>query len=120
MTDIDIGAFAEALNDKADRDLQNTFINVVAGTVNLADNSVLTMSVSAAVNFVLPEVADAKFHQVCLFLSVTGTPTISWGTTQFFNKATPEIEAGRYDVIYEYDNSLGAWVCGVLPKGAAE
>lgn len=48
---------------------------------------------------------------------VSGTPIINWGTTQFFNKTTPEIEAGSYDFYFDYDNLIGDWVCGAIQKG---
>lgn len=52
-------------------------------------------------------------------MKVTGTPTINWGTTNFFNKETPEIVAGNYDCYFDYDNLMNAWVVGVMNKGAA-
>ena len=52
-------------------------------------------------------------------LKVTGTPTINWGTTNFFNNETPTIKAGNYDVYFDYDNLMSAWVVGVMSKGKA-
>ena len=99
------------------------FINVISatsGTVTLATNKVYTMSISDATTFTLPTSVDTTvFNQIKVMATVTGTPTITWGTTNFFNKETPEIEAGSYDFYFDYDNGLGAWVAGVLPKGAA-
>ena len=95
-------------------------ISATSGTVTLAANKVYTMSISDATTFTLPTNVDTTvFNQIKVMAKVTGTPTITWGTTNFFNKTTPEIEAGSYDVYFDWDNLLGAWVCGVLPKGAA-
>lgn len=99
------------------------FINVISdtsGTITLATNKVYTMSISDATTFSLPTSVDTTvFNQIKVMATVTGTPTITWGTTNFFNKETPEIEAGSYDFYFDYDNGLGAWVAGALPKGAA-
>lgn len=96
-------------------------ISATSGTVTLAANKVYTMSISGATTFTLPTSVDTTvFNQIKVMAKVTGTPTITWGTTNFFNKATPEIEAGSYDFYFDYDNGLGAWVAGALSKGVAE
>lgn len=95
-------------------------ISATSGTVTLAANKVYTMSITDATTFTLPTSVDTiVFNQIKVMATVTGTPTITWGTTNFFNKATPEIEAGSYDFYFDYDNGLGAWVAGALSKGAA-
>lgn len=95
-------------------------ISATSGTVTLAANKVYTMSISGATTFTLPTNVDTSvFNQIKVMAKVTGTPTITWGTTNFFNKTTPEIEAGSYDFYFDYDNGLGAWVCGVMAKGTA-
>ena len=84
-------------------------------------NKVYSGEISAAAMFVLPPPSNTGFfNQIKVMLKVIGTPTINWGTTNFFNKETPEIEAGCYDVYFDYDNNLNAWVCGAMAKGAAE
>ena len=96
-------------------------ISETSGTINLETTKIYQMEVTDTVGFVLPSVVGAYvFNQIKVMMKVTGTPTIDWGTANFFNKTTPEIEEGSYDVYFDYDNLLGAWVCGVMAKGAAE
>ena len=98
-----------------------TALSQTSGTVALTVNKIYSMTVSGATTFTLPTPGNVNvFNQIKVMMKVTGTPTINWGTTRFFNKATPEIEAGNYDVYFDYDNLLGAWVAGAMPKGAAE
>lgn len=96
-------------------------ISATSGSVNLDVNRVYKMTVTDTTTFVLPAtpVAD-KHNQIKLMLKVTGTPTINWGTTNFFNKQTPDIMEGYYDVYFDYDPNLAAWVCGVMAKGAED
>lgn len=96
-------------------------LTATSGTIALEVNKIYNLSITAATTFSLPTPSNTEvFNQIKVMLRVTGTPTITWGTSQFFNKATPEIEAGSYDCYFDYDNLLGAWVAGVMPKGAAE
>lgn len=97
-----------------------TALSATSGTLTLAVNKVYSAAITGNTTFSLPTPGNKNvFNQIKVMLKVTGTPTINWGTTQFFNKATPEIEAGCYDVYFDYDNNLNAWVCGAMPKGAA-
>ncbi len=97
-----------------------TALTATSGTISLAVNKIYTISVSGTTTFSLPTPSNANvFNQIKLMMKVTGSPTINWGTTRFFNKTTPEIEAGNYDVYFDYDKLLGAWVCGVIVKGVA-
>jgi hypothetical protein len=88
-----------------------------SGSVSLATNTIYQMEITDAVVFVLPEVNTAVFNQIKVMAKITGTPTIDWGTTKFFDKKTPLIEEGCYDVYFDYDNLLSAWVCGAMDKG---
>ena len=96
-------------------------ISATSGSINLGVTCVYKMTVTDTTTFVLPTtpVAD-KHNQIKLMLKVTGTPTINWGTTNFFNKQTPDITEGYYDVYFDYDPNLAAWVCGVMAKGAED
>lgn len=96
-------------------------LTATSGSISLEVNKVYTLSVTNATTFVLPTPSNTDvFNQIKVMMSVTGAPTIDWGTIYFFNKTTPEIETGSYDVYFDYDNLLGAWVCGVMAKGVAE
>lgn len=96
-------------------------ISATSGSINLEVTRVYKMTVTDTTTFVLPTTPAAdKHNQIKLMLKVTGTPTINWGTTNFFNKQTPEITEGYYDVYFDYDPNLAAWVCGVMAKGAED
>lgn len=92
-----------------------------SGTIALQSTKIYQMEITDAVSFVLPDTVNGGyFNQIKVMAKITGTPTIDWGTAQFFNKAIPEIEGGNYDIYFDYDNLLGAWVCGAMAKGTAE
>ena len=91
-------------------------INSLTGTtVNLSADTVNTISISNDTTFVLPTPTDGKFHQILVIATITGTPTITWGTTYFFNGEEPEIEEGIYNFIYEHDGTN--WYAGAIKKG---
>ena len=80
-------------------------------------------------NFVLPPAVDVDrtilnkiFIQLNLTSGVPAGSTMSdvLGTSYFFECLTPDLSgAGMYNIIYEFDNNLGVWVCGVTVKGTA-
>ena len=93
-------------------------LEATSGTVELMADKIYSIAISGATTFDLPDSVDTNhFHQIKVIMKITGTPSINWGTTYFFNKELPEIEAQNYDVYFDYDNFLGGWVCGALPKG---
>lgn len=96
-------------------------ISETSGTITLQSTKIYQIEITDAVSFVLPDTVNSGyFNQIKVMAKITGTPTIDWGTTQFFNKAIPEIEGDNYDIYFDYDNLLGAWVCGAMVKGTAE
>lgn len=122
------GGVKKAIDQKAEECktyIQNfqspiTALTATSGTIALAVNKIYTLSISSATTFSLPTPSNKNvFNQIKVILKVTGTPTVNWGTTQFFNKETPDISAGNYDVYFDYDNNLSAWVCGAMSKGVA-
>ena len=91
-----------------------------SGTINLEVNKIYSIKITGAASFVLPTPEDKNiFNQIKIMAAITGTPSIDWGTSIFFNKTTPETGGGNYDIYFDYDNLLNNWVCGILPKGAA-
>lgn len=92
-------------------------INSLTGTtVNLTADTVNTISISNDTTFVLPTPTDGKFHQILVVATITGTPTITWGTTYYFNNEEPSINAGTYNIIYEHDGTN--WYVGAIKKGS--
>ncbi len=92
-----------------------------SGTIALTDNSVNKITPSGAVTFTLPSISDlTKYHQILVQVNLSSVVSISVGTTRYFNKTAPDLsEAGVYNLIYEYDNANGYWVCGAISKGVA-
>ncbi len=90
-----------------------------SGEVSLEINKIYSMAITSDTSFVLPTTVDTNFfNQIKVMAQITGTPTITWGTTYFVNKEAPVIEEGHYDIYFDYDNNLGGWVVGAITKGA--
>ncbi len=83
---------------------------------NLKDYAVHDVTINAAASLVPPAVDPAgnEHHEIKLFLHVSGTPVINWGTTHFFGGTAPYIKQGHYVVYYDYVPNLNAWVVGAL------
>lgn len=96
-----------------------TALSATSGTVALSINKIHILAITGNTTFSLPTPSNKNvFNQIKVMLKVTGTPTITWGTSYFFNTEAPEIEAGSYDLYFDYDNHLNAWVAGAIKKGA--
>ena len=92
-----------------------------SGTVTLTDNSVNTITPSAAVTFSLPTVSDnTVFHQILVQINLSTVYTLTLGTSYYFNKTAPDMSStGVYNLIYEYDKANQYWVVGLIGKGTA-
>ena len=115
----------EEIEGKADKeDIANyqpeiTTLTATSGTLALAVNKVYSAAISGNTTFSLPTPSNTTvFNQIKVMLKVTNTPTITWGTSRFFNDAAPTIKAGYYDVYFDYDNNAACWVAGAIYKGA--
>ena len=85
-------------------------------TVNLASGGIYSGAVNSDVTFILPAVTDKSLlNQILIQLDISGDPKINWGTTNYFS-GEPSTSAGNYNIIYEYDNLLNAWVVGQVKK----
>ena len=109
-----------ALNGK--EDVAKT-INILtsSGNVVLTDNSINSVTPTAAITFTLPTVTDnTVFHQILVQVNMTTVYSITLGTSNFFNKTSPDMSAvGEYNLIYEYDKANQHWVVGCVSKGAS-
>ena len=86
------------------------------GTINLASGGIYRAIISQNTTFVLPEVTDnTLLNQILIQLEVRGTPSINWGTANFFSGA-PSVAEGHYNIVYEYDSLVGSWVVGQIEK----
>lgn len=99
--------------------LKITVLSATSGTFILETNKIYSAAIDGDTVFSLPETSDTGvFNQIKVMLKVTGSPAVTWGTSCFFNKESPTLEEGYYDVYFDYDNNLGSWVAGVLAKGS--
>lgn len=95
-------------------------VTALSGTsITLTDNSVNTLTPSGNITFTLPTVTDTTiFHQILVQLNLSTVYTINLGTTTYFDSTAPDLSSvGNYNLIYEYDSSLSAWVVGCIEKG---
>ena len=92
-----------------------------SGNISLQSNAVYKLSINGATTFAPQTPADTTIHnQIKVFLNVSGTPTINWGTSNYFNKTAIEIKEGNYVVYFDYDPNLSAWTVGAMAVGGAE
>lgn len=102
------------------KDMPVQTLEAESGKVTLEDGQVYRVSINTATAFVLPAVTDVSVHhQIKVFLSVSGTPVIDWGTTQFLGRETPDVEAGEYIIYFDYVPALSAWAVGAMAAGSA-
>lgn len=103
-----------------DIDTNSIAVNTLSGTaITLTDNSVNTLTPTGNTTFTLPTVTDTTvFHQILVQLNLTTVYTIALGTSTYFGGTAPDLSAtGNYNLVYEYDNALSAWVVGCIDKG---
>ena len=77
------------------------------------------ISLTGNTQFSLTEPADKTiYNQIKVMLKTTGTPTVTWGTSIYYNKAAPDISTdGNYVIYYDWDTNANSWVCGALSEG---
>lgn len=98
----------------------NTYFNQLesSGTIDLTTNSLNSITPTAAVTFVLPNVTSStELNQILVQINLTTVYSIDVGTTYYFNSKAPDMSSvGMYDLIYEYDEDQNVWVCGWMRK----
>lgn len=89
--------------------------------INLTDhdNQGIYLTASESVTFNLPVVIDLNIlHKIFVQLNLTTGVTVTLGTTHFFENIEPTfVNAGMYNIIFEFDNAAGVWVAGATYKG---
>lgn len=83
------------------------------------DNQGIYLTASEDVTFTLPIVVDLNIlHKIFVQLNLTAGVTVTLGTTHFFENIEPTfVNAGMYNIIFEFDNAAGVWVAGATYKG---
>lgn len=111
---VDTAALVEMLKYQNQLGIQT--LPSAGGNINLVSGGIYRGVVSQNTNFILPQVTDnSLFNQIIIQLQVVGTPTINWGTNQYFS-SEPTVSEGFSNIIYEYDTLMGAWVVGQIEK----
>lgn len=90
-----------------------------SGNIALTDDTGYYITITGNTTFVLPAVTDlTRLHKIFVQLQ-KGSQTVSLGAIRYFNNLSPDLStAGLYNIMYEYDNTVGVWVAGVIYKGA--
>lgn len=118
-------SYANKINNISSTD-PNALLNVTElhyqQQIQLESGKVYTLVPTGNVTFVLPTITDkSKFPQILVQLKMETVVTIDLGTTNFFNKETPDLsKAGIYNLLFEYDLNNDVWVANVFEKGTAE
>ena len=120
LTAINVKTAIDELENEIDN-LQTKLIPSTSTTATLLapeSFNAYTMAITANTTFVLPTISDnTKHYEILINASFSSASlTIAWGTTYFFNGTAPTIEAGNFNIIYEWDNLLQQWVCGLVKK----
>lgn len=125
-TEVNIGILTELANgadiETIIQDIRSqynllTTLTETSGAVNLEANKIYTMVIGGDTTFSLPETVDTTcFNQIKVMVNYT-SGTVDFGTTNYFNKTAPELEAGYYDIYFDYDNLMNGWVVGTISKG---
>ena len=100
-------------------DTTSQSVTTLSGTsITLTDNSINTLTPTGNTTFTLPTVTDTTiFHQILVQLNLSTVYTITLGTTTYFGGTAPDLSnVGNYNLIFEYDNALSAWVVGAVSK----
>ena len=128
-TEVNIGILTELANgadiETIIQDIRTqynliTTLTETSGAVALEVNKIYSMAIDGDVTFTLPSTVDtAYFNQIKVMVNYT-SGTVDFGTTNYFNKTAPELEAGYYDIYFDYDNHMSGWVVGAVSKGVAE
>lgn len=93
-----------------------------SGTISLTDNAVHSIAPVGAVTFQLPSASSStQYHRILIQLYLSSVQSIDLGlgsSINYFSGAYPSLsKIGMYNVLYEYNNTKGAWIVGVIPKG---
>lgn len=102
---------------KLEGNLVHIPVMISADATTLQIGREYSLNVTGGKTFVLPTPVSGKTNTITADLYSSGNHTVNWGTTKFFNKTTPDLEAGNYSVIWDYSFKDTSWVCGVIPKG---
>jgi len=125
-TEVNIGILTELANgadiETIIQDIRSqynllTTLTETSGEITLEANKIYTMVIDGDTTFSLPETVDTTcFNQIKVMVNYT-SGTVDFGTTNYFNKTAPELEAGYYDIYFDYDNLMSGWVVGTISKG---
>lgn len=96
---------------------------ITSGDITLVDNSGYAITATGNIDFILPYVTDLTIlHKIFIQLNMLDVYSITLGTDSYFDRLALDFSsAGRYNIMYEYDNTQGTgtvgWVVGAMTKG---
>lgn len=94
-------------------------ITQTSGEIPIETNKIYSLTITGDTLFKLPQIVGSLIHnQIKVMVKVEEDVTIGFGTSYYFNKTKPTLTKGFYDVYFDFDNLLNAWVCGAISKGA--
>lgn len=92
--------------------------------ISLETNTIHQVEAFDDIEFMPPPLQELnyeEFNQILVQLYMPDVVSIDLGTEVFFNGKMPTLsDSGSYDIIYEFDNEIDEWVCGVIYKGFPE
>ena len=112
------------IDENIDRKIAETIPQILVlektgGEISLETNKIYSCVINADTLFKLPAIVGSLIHnQIKVMVKIEEDVTIGFGTSYYFNKIKPTLTKGFYDVYFDYDNLLNAWVCGAISKGA--
>lgn len=85
-----------------------------SGNITLANGGLYSMSINGDTTFILPTITDASiFSQILVQVDIQESGlNINFGTDNYFVSDDISREIGKYNLVYEYNVGLGAWVVG--------
>jgi hypothetical protein len=91
-------------------------VSVYTGTLDL--NNVYTATLGGTVAFALPAPADiTRECRIRMLANIAADTTIDWGTDVYYGAAAPFVNEGTYEILWDYNALIGAWVVGVTRIG---
>ncbi|MBR6515436.1 MAG: hypothetical protein IKT40_01125 [Bacilli bacterium] len=116
------------LEDKIDANIDKKIAETVpqihvldktGGEIALETNKIYNCVINTDTLFKFPAIVGTLIHnQIKVMVKVEEDVNIDFETSYYFNKIKPTLTKGFYDVYFDYDNLLNAWVCGAISKGA--
>ena len=91
-----------------------------SGAITLLEGKLNKVAIDGTCNFILPAVVDASSIKQLLvqLYKPSASYSVNLGVSKYFGGTAPTISnVGYYNIYYEYDVNMKAWVAGAIFKG---